>query len=488
MGLAKTVVASLKIVRFSIIVMLFGFIALTLVPQGQDIVVIVSSYGLLKKVWFLTAALLWAFQIWYWARVMLFMWFSSGPAMDEFTTKINEHAPRFLGAVSLLALAYTFFAAQKGSSLLMGFLFMGFAALFIAFVYYRRKLFNLDKLDPVQARQYPGQSCTFNDLPQGTKITLLISTTIAAIPFLLFVINPNLFTFFGSGAVLLFCIAMWVPMGSWLSYLSFKWRIPVITILFLFAMVFSRWNDNHGLRVLDSTKTVKPAFKEQFDDWYSARRSINPQKSKIPLIVVAAEGGGIRAAYWTAGVLARIQDKVPHFSSDLFAISSVSGGSLGAAVFSSLLAEGMSDKLQQHASRILDEDFLAPAIAAWLTGDMLQRILPFPISYLDRSRAIERSWELSWQKEMHTSDTANRFSNSFDDLWKNNHEYRIPSLFFNGTWVEKGRRLITSNVRIDPEEFQDAYDIDQYTEGKIRLSTAVHSSARFTYISTGGDN
>lgn len=161
MGLAKTVVASLKIVRFSIIVMLFGFIALTLVPQGQDIVVIVSSYGLLKKVWFLTAALLWAFQIWYWARVMLFMWFSSGPAMDEFTTKINEHAPRFLGAVSLLALAYTFFAAQKGSSLLMGFLFMGFAALFIAFVYYRRKLFNLDKLDPVQARQYPGQSCTF---------------------------------------------------------------------------------------------------------------------------------------------------------------------------------------------------------------------------------------------------------------------------------------------------------------------------------------
>lgn len=120
----KTVVASLKIVRFSIIVMLFGFIALTLVPQGQDIVVIVSSYGLLKKVWFVTAALLWAFQIWYWARVMLFMWFSSGPAMDEFTTKINEHAPRFLGAVSLLALAYTFFAAQKGSSLLMGFLFM----------------------------------------------------------------------------------------------------------------------------------------------------------------------------------------------------------------------------------------------------------------------------------------------------------------------------------------------------------------------------
>lgn len=47
-------------------------LSLTLVPQGQDIVVVVSSYGLLKKFWFLTAALLWAFQIWYWARVMAF--------------------------------------------------------------------------------------------------------------------------------------------------------------------------------------------------------------------------------------------------------------------------------------------------------------------------------------------------------------------------------------------------------------------------------
>lgn len=98
------------------------------------------------------------------------MSFCSGPAMDEFTTKINEHAPRFLGSVSLLALAYTFFAAQKGSSLLMGFLFMGFAALFIAFVYYRRKLFNLDKLDPVQARQDPGNPVLLTIFPKEPKL------------------------------------------------------------------------------------------------------------------------------------------------------------------------------------------------------------------------------------------------------------------------------------------------------------------------------
>jgi hypothetical protein len=56
------------------------------------------------------------------------------------------------------------------------------------------------------------------------------------------------------------------------------------------------------------------------------------------LIIVAAEGGGIRAAYWTAGILTRLVDCPPALADSLFAISAVSGGSLGAAVYVSLRA------------------------------------------------------------------------------------------------------------------------------------------------------
>ena len=70
-----------------------------------------------------------------------------------------------------------------------------------------------------------------------------------------------------------------------------------------------------------------------------------------PLYIVATEGGGIRAAYWTAAVLGEIQDKNPNFAAHLFAISGVSGGSLGAAVFEALLAEpnlGSFEKMSRH--------------------------------------------------------------------------------------------------------------------------------------------
>src|SRR5207249_7499049 len=52
-----------------------------------------------------------------------------------------------------------------------------------------------------------------------------------------------------------------------------------------------------------------------------------------PVYVVAAQGGGIYAAYHTAIFLARMQDICPSFRHHLFAISGVSGGSIGAATF-----------------------------------------------------------------------------------------------------------------------------------------------------------
>jgi hypothetical protein len=61
------------------------------------------------------------------------------------------------------------------------------------------------------------------------------------------------------------------------------------------------------------------------------------EKKLYPLFIVAAQGGGFYAAYHSALSLARLQDACSEFSDHVFAISSVSGGSLGAAVFTELL-------------------------------------------------------------------------------------------------------------------------------------------------------
>jgi 6-phosphogluconolactonase/glucosamine-6-phosphate isomerase/deaminase len=54
------------------------------------------------------------------------------------------------------------------------------------------------------------------------------------------------------------------------------------------------------------------------------------------VFVVSAAGGGIYAASIAALFLARMQDECPTFAQHVFAISSVSGGSLGAGIFNSL--------------------------------------------------------------------------------------------------------------------------------------------------------
>ena len=55
-----------------------------------------------------------------------------------------------------------------------------------------------------------------------------------------------------------------------------------------------------------------------------------------PVFIVAAAGGGAYSAHYTATFLARMQDSCPNFAQHVFAISGVSGGSIGASLFAGL--------------------------------------------------------------------------------------------------------------------------------------------------------
>ena len=61
----------------------------------------------------------------------------------------------------------------------------------------------------------------------------------------------------------------------------------------------------------------------------------------------------------------------------------------------------------------------------------------------------------------------------------------LPSLFLNGTVVERGNRTITSNCIID-DQIPESADILNDLGSDVRLSTAAHNSARFTYVSPAG--
>lgn len=238
------------------------------------------------------------------------------------------------------------------------------------------------------------------------------------------------------------------PLGGWMpqwvgSTATLFFALSCITAMFTFivihpvmrywplgmgaaALVLLVWigglarlglSDNHGIRQVHAGREEeqrqileRPTLDERLARWLwerSNERNLASKERPYGLIVVAAPGGGLRAAMWTAASLARMEQDSRRqgsgedsFHRHVFAITGVSGGALGALIFNAaLLGQDRNaikdDDLQWCVLNLLNTDFLAPVLAGTLMPDFVQRFLPFPI-LPDRQQFLEEAWERSW--------------------------------------------------------------------------------------------
>ena len=488
----------LKPCRFSLIVVIIAFPVFVCVAQGTEILRTLGEGSATGGQWewlrifvFFLALMLWATTSWYAARVLLYFDFPAqrGLVRSKFT---ETHVPRILGVVPILIVGWGFLVASRSYDpavpahrWLLGFAFF---CVLLAIVFYLLVALRRRFLGPMRAQHVRQMS----QLEPGTMIGIGLMAFVSVALLIAFTVAPVLVAQrLGMGAILFLAAASWVAFGSFFVFLGSRWQFPVITVLVLLALLFSLWNDNHLIRVVPRQDVKRADVLSSFQTWYDLVEKNYGAGTMHPLYIVATEGGGIRAAYWTAIVLGALQDSNPNFAPHLFAISGVSGGSLGAVVFDALLAEPARGSFQENAHKILGQDFLSPALASMLYPDLVQRFIPFPIPYFDRGKSLEMGWEKAWRDTMGN----NRLAGSFVDLWKPGLREWMPALFLNGTSVEKGNRIITSNLRLT-NIFLDADDAaDKLADHKIAatenachipLSTAAHMSARFTFVSPAG--
>jgi hypothetical protein len=268
-------------------------------------------------------------------------------------------------------------------------------------------------------------------------------------------------------------------------YLTRAHRIPVELLMLASVALFSYWNDNHYV-VTTALRSDRPELREVFAKWVAQAPAAPGNQSPI-VIVAAAEGGGIRAGYWTSLVLHTLaEDPTMDFANRLFAISNVSGSSFGSAVYAGLRRDLPGDQSRTPiASGILRERFLAPMVAKLVTADVLQWFLPFPVRALDRSTAMEEGFAAAYAQ--HVPRPAGEKSSMLDALaqFRPDDAVDIPVLFLNSTSVQTGRRVVTSPYRWTPAR-QDVIDFHELTGRDVSVSTAVHNTARFPYISAAG--
>jgi hypothetical protein len=513
----KDLAAILKPCRFSVIMLGLVPMFFLLTEPGEDLLrslAELETNALITRSIFFGAMIMWAVNVWYWARVMLRFHFDvpmmNDPERETRRRRMRIHLPRILGFLAFITVGIAFYKASTvytntGKECVTLYVFMAtcvaLAAAFYGFTAVRHKI--VDKMRirnqgqaAIPTDYYVSTLGSFRQLEKGSLLSLTISMILAVVLFLLFWVFPESAVLFGSAAIVLLAAATWISFGSILVYAGSSYKVPVISVLFMFLLVFSFTNDNHTVRTMPGGTSNRITVKQDFRHWLTVRLDKWSKGEKQPVFVIATEGGGIRAAYWTGIVLATLQDYNPKFADHIYAISGVSGGSLGAAVFASLVKEqhrtGINNlgvatigPLQPHAHAILSADYLAPTTAYILYPDLLQRFLPIPVPWFDRSRAIEGAWEDAWKNYWKNKIQSSCMSDGFHTLWNNGGE-RLPALFLNSTWVESGKRAIASNLKIDDETFSDAVDIFDTVKADMRLSSAVHNSARFTYVSPAG--
>ena len=469
-------------------------------PQAVDALNAISDRGLVngRSLGFLVALLFLANASWYFPRALLYVNYSFTPDAQigeqaPYYERWRRWTPRILGVLPILS---AMFAFGRGGAWKFVVVYLVIAVAFSAFMIWRRKL----------ALGYEKTIYLHDEMPTITLVAVLVFLSLEFVLLLVFLVSkvsaPQLV---GPLGIVFLAASGWVAFGSIvLIYPTYRYHLPsLFLILMVLTGLFSIWNDNHEVRTLTDadSNVARSSVTDFFSDWLEYRNSAIQARGDYPVFIVAAEGGGIRAAYWTAAVLGALQNAEPRFACHVFAISGISGGSLGAAVFSALVADlaeddeihcnGSSDSAVNRFGRahldFLGEDFLSPALAGMLYPDVVQRFLPTSgnLALPDRATYLESALEQEWSAQ--ESLNSDRFANDFLDLWASKRTtYIVPALFLNGTWVESGSRVVTSNLRPGSNRFVELDDMLDVFQRKINLATAVHMSARFTYLSPAG--
>lgn len=494
----------------------------------------------------------WAFVSWYWARITLLYTFVNPQPAEASSGQLawwefwSGQIPRLLGAACIASVAWTFHEAARlyaaagdegGAAFETAqWIYLAAAVAFYVVVACRKWL-----MTALASLLGPRASILVPDRVPMDEIRMLhnpLSLLFLSLTFFLApiaavaVLRDAIGMSRGAGGAVpavLFGLALIAPITSTLVILSARFRLPffgVAVALLVVAPMF--WSDNHDIRTcrdpLGGGRTrcvaegdTRPMLGEAFEKWWAVNNALTTpvlstgpiRITAPPMIMVATAGGASRAAFWTSQVLGEIAAREDNFADRLFMISGVSGGSLGATTFRSLVeadrrrlnqpgspGSTLLPKAAADARTVIESDFLGPTLATALYVDLPARAFAFALSHEwrpdDRAASLEKAWEEAWRRSGAGTGLLD-WTDGFYTTFGSRRPW--PLLVLNGTSVETGKRIVTSNVTFwsgNASSSQNLsggvnrYDTFYMTGSDIPISTAVTMSARFPIISPTG--
>ena len=468
---------------------------LIFMTQGQDLVRGVGEElpgfaGWVQRILFVIGLLFFAVQTWSWSRLVV----TSNYGFDRSAWSprwLLEWGPRALGFIPFLATAVALWTNSGGN--------VAFAAVLVALGLVVAVLL-VKRRDIYASLVRRGAGERIRYLQRNWALLGLLGALAAmAVATLLPVhfgvgLGAPAVVFFGLGFIIPVIVAA-IQMGAGL-------RIPVVGALLLWAVLLGAFFDNHavGRRAFGGAITfpkldssTRPTLAQAYGAWADAQPG--GREANKTIILIASQGGASRAGYWTAVALARLQEaaaqkkaadgKPVDFGAHVFAISSVSGGSVGSVGYAAMLKTARDDPdFTTHLLRFAGRDALGPALTGMLYSDLLYRFLPLPF-LPDRAETIERAWEAAWQASGGPAANEPVMREPFLALAPKEGEPWRPLLIVQGSSESRGRRVLTGAVALDCTDV-DADDFLASEGHDVGASTAILNGARFPWISPAG--
>ncbi|MEZ5355506.1 MAG: patatin-like phospholipase family protein [Bryobacteraceae bacterium] len=282
--------------------------------------------------------------------------------------------------------------------------------------------------------------------------------------------------------VLLVLVYCWVFSGItfWLDPARIPVLLPVAILLALCGYFFTR--SDH----------VYPVHPGQFDPGTPGELigKHPPKADPDTIIAVAASGGGIQAAAWTATVVEGLTKALPgRFAPHVRVVSGVSGGSVGLMYFTACYRNG--DIAHAELIRaVLGESGgtnpifrLASAASldyvAWGLAfpDFFRSWIPilFP-QHVDRAWALSRAWLRYRGMEPLATATLGGWASDARSGAR-------PAAVFNATLAETGARYLLSTFNLKTKLVGRRHFLDDLPGQDIEVATAARLSAAFPYVS-----
>ena len=319
----------------------------------------------------------------------------------------------------------------------------------------------------------------------------------------------------GPTPVLLGCALMLGPLSA-ASFVLDGWRMavwirgapvgarrpPVIFTLLAASVLIPGFIDLHAMRTVPGALPLRPTLAQHWQAWQAACGAHTRP------VVVAVSGGAARAALWGAAVLAEIDRQAEGQDAAIFAVSTVSGGSLGAAAYLSVraavpprpagsaaacqLPPALQAPFKIYAEELGAADAIGPLLAGFVLSDVPRSLIGWAPSLLgapmrggDRAAALERAFEANAER---AARHAGLLPMPLDAPYLSLAGPAMPLWIGLATERDTGGRVLVTQVRGGGHDwpFEGAADLLAQLGADIPISTAVNATGRFPFLEPSG--